>query len=124
MDILTQKMPCIFTKNNDHENNGMIKLIVLESFPKNGHVRHLNHETNNICSFSLSDGISLNFSFPGGKMDPRDRDLIQTAVRECHEELGVRSDHVDVWGRIKSGVPSVSIEFGFCWGYMSFQIAL
>lgn len=30
-----------------------------------------------------------NFALPGGNKDPTDRDLIETAVRETHEEIGV-----------------------------------
>ncbi|XP_063718594.1 mitochondrial coenzyme A diphosphatase NUDT8-like isoform X2 [Symsagittifera roscoffensis] len=38
-------------------------------------------------------------SFPGGIADDADDgDLVQTAVRETCEELGVRDKHIDVWG--------------------------
>jgi 8-oxo-dGTP pyrophosphatase MutT (NUDIX family) len=35
-------------------------------------------------------------SFPGGKKEPSDRDIIQTAVREAFEETGVEQDEINV----------------------------
>ncbi|KAJ1168690.1 hypothetical protein NDU88_000607 [Pleurodeles waltl] len=40
-------------------------------------------------------------SFPGGKCDPSDRDLVHTALREAHEELGVQVKEATVWGVMK-----------------------
>ncbi|XP_048241133.1 mitochondrial coenzyme A diphosphatase NUDT8-like isoform X1 [Haliotis rufescens] len=37
-------------------------------------------------------------SFPGGKMDDTDRDVVHTALRETWEELGITMETVDVWG--------------------------
>lgn len=39
-------------------------------------------------------------SFPGGAMDPEDEHLLQTALRETHEEIGVHPDHVEVLGQL------------------------
>ena len=39
-------------------------------------------------------------SFPGGGKDEPDTDLLQTALRETHEEIGVHPSKVDVWGRL------------------------
>mmetsp|Transcript_23748 Transcript_23748/g.59917 ORF Transcript_23748/g.59917 Transcript_23748/m.59917 type:complete len:281 (-) Transcript_23748:222-1064(-) len=36
--------------------------------------------------------------FPGGKVDVTDRDIVHTALRECHEELGIHDSHVKVLG--------------------------
>ncbi|MCH7854169.1 MAG: CoA pyrophosphatase, partial [Proteobacteria bacterium] len=37
-------------------------------------------------------------SFPGGRMEPEDRDIRHTALRETHEEVGIHPDKVQVIG--------------------------
>ena len=44
-------------------------------------------------------------AFPGGKPEPSDRSLLETALREAEEEVGLRAGDVDVLGRL-SGVPT------------------
>jgi 8-oxo-dGTP pyrophosphatase MutT (NUDIX family) len=39
-------------------------------------------------------------SFPGGGMDPGDTDLMYTAIRETHEEIGVLPSDVDILGQL------------------------
>ncbi|MEE4215952.1 MAG: CoA pyrophosphatase [Bacteroidales bacterium] len=39
-------------------------------------------------------------SFPGGKMEEEDRDLIHTAVREACEEVGLCSNDLDILGSL------------------------
>ena len=41
-------------------------------------------------------------SFPGGRMDAGDRDLIETALRETREELGIDVSEADVLGTLTS----------------------
>jgi 8-oxo-dGTP pyrophosphatase MutT (NUDIX family) len=37
-------------------------------------------------------------SFPGGRMEPDDRDIAHTALRETHEEVGIHAQHISVVG--------------------------
>lgn len=37
-------------------------------------------------------------SFPGGRMEPQDADIRQTALRETHEEVGIAPHRVDIAG--------------------------
>jgi 8-oxo-dGTP pyrophosphatase MutT (NUDIX family) len=39
-------------------------------------------------------------SFPGGQRNPDDSDLVATALREAHEELGIEAGDVNVLGSI------------------------
>ncbi len=40
-------------------------------------------------------------SFPGGRRDPADTDLTQTALREAEEEIGLESDQVTLLGALE-----------------------
>jgi 8-oxo-dGTP pyrophosphatase MutT (NUDIX family) len=39
-------------------------------------------------------------SFPGGSIDPGDQGVVQAALREAREEVGLREDHVEILGRL------------------------
>ncbi len=39
-------------------------------------------------------------SFPGGKKDLSDADIIATALRECEEEIGINKNEIDVLGTL------------------------
>lgn len=47
-------------------------------------------------------------AFPGGAADPGDVDLVDTALREAEEEVGVRRDAVDVLGLLPPAHVAVS----------------
>ena len=49
-------------------------------------------------------------SFPGGREDDTDRDLIHTALREAHEEIGLDPDGVEVVGALQ---PTPTIATGY-----------
>ena len=46
-------------------------------------------------------------SFPGGRMEPDDRDIVHTALRETHEEVGIVADAIEVVGCLPS-MPTVT----------------
>ena len=73
--------------------------------PKPGSVLILLYEDNGIIKFPLTKrqeyagAHSGQISFPGGKADPGE-DVVQTALREAHEEIGVDLNYVQVLGRL------------------------
>jgi 8-oxo-dGTP pyrophosphatase MutT (NUDIX family) len=46
-------------------------------------------------------------AFPGGRRDPVDRDLVETALREAEEEIGLPSERIEVIGPLDD-VPTPS----------------
>ena len=46
-------------------------------------------------------------SFPGGMVDPGDKTYLDTALREAHEEMGIRPQDVRVLGRLDD-MPTIS----------------
>ena len=48
-------------------------------------------------------------SFPGGRVEPEDRDAAATAMREAHEEIGLEASFVDVLGAL----PTYTTGTGF-----------
>ena len=47
-------------------------------------------------------------AFPGGRIDPADHDLIATALREAHEEVGIEPHKVEVIGRLPPAAAAAS----------------
>ncbi|MCK8463304.1 CoA pyrophosphatase [Aliiroseovarius sp. S1339] len=39
-------------------------------------------------------------SFPGGKVEPGDKDVVEAALREAHEEVGLPPNHVEIIGQL------------------------
>ena len=61
-----------------------------------------------VCTLCISVGVLQHdhpviwlCSFAGGKNDPSDKDVVDTALREAREELGVTVATEKVWGILK-----------------------
>lgn len=73
--------------------------------PRPGGVLILLYEDEGVIKFPLikrqeySGAHSGQVSLPGGKAEPGE-DAIQTALRECEEEIGVKQDQVAVLGKL------------------------
>jgi len=49
------------------------------------------------------EGVHSNqISFPGGKMDKEDKNLELTALRETHEEIGIKSSSINIVNKLSS----------------------
>jgi 8-oxo-dGTP pyrophosphatase MutT (NUDIX family) len=59
-------------------------------------------------SFDERDQHKGQISFPGGKFDPSDADLSNTAIRETQEEIGVFSQYIQILGSLTPIYISVS----------------
>jgi 8-oxo-dGTP pyrophosphatase MutT (NUDIX family) len=72
-------------------------------------------------------------SFPGGRRDEADPDLPSTALRECHEEIGLPPDAVELVGALQPTPTFVTnyaiypfvglIEPGFAWVLQEREVA-
>ncbi len=60
------------------------------------------HDINIILMERQQDGgaHSGQISFPGGKREPNDRDLMDTALRETEEEIGLNRNGIEVLGKL------------------------
>ncbi len=47
-------------------------------------------------------------SFPGGQVEPKDKNEVATALREANEEIGLKSDYIEVIGTLSKLYISVS----------------
>ncbi|MCH8061457.1 MAG: CoA pyrophosphatase [Chloroflexi bacterium] len=69
--------------------------VTLLLYPKDGeYCILLNKRTDTV------DDHKGEISFPGGRKDPEDKTLLDTALRETHEEMGISPDDVDILGEI------------------------
>ena len=49
-------------------------------------------------------------AFPGGRIEPSDRDPVHAALREAEEEVGLPADHVSVIGRLDTYITGTGYE--------------
>ena len=79
--------------------------VMLLIYPKDGeHCILLQKRSNRV------DSHKGEISFPGGKMDFEDATLLDTALRETHEEMGIDPDDVEVFGALDQTATTT----GFC----------
>ncbi len=74
---------------------------------------HWGPEGLEVWAIRRPDGLRYHareIAFPGGKPEPQDRDLEQTALREAEEELGVARRRLRILGRLQS-VPTATSRF-------------
>ncbi|MCG3156006.1 MAG: putative Nudix hydrolase NudL [bacterium] len=59
-------------------------------------------ETQAVFIMKTSDGSRHGgqIAFPGGRLEPQDRSLLETALRETHEEIGVAPAELEVLGSL------------------------
>lgn len=69
--------------------------IMVLIFQKNGEDCILLQKRSNMV-----DSHKGEISFPGGKMDPEDETMLDTALRETHEEMGINPQDVEVLGAL------------------------
>ena len=67
--------------------------VLLLSYPKQGQYHVLFNKRTDKVEFNKGE-----ICFPGGGVDPGDKDLVATALRETHEEMGVLPEDVTVLG--------------------------
>lgn len=69
--------------------------VMLLLYPKNGYdCVPLNRRTDEV------EHHKGEISFPGGRKDDGDASLLQTALRETHEEMGIRPEDIEVLGEL------------------------
>ena len=63
-------------------------------------------------------------SFPGGKVEPKDRDIIATALRETDEEVGLEAPQVEIVGRLSDVISKHGLQVTPCVGVFDPAIRL
>ena len=72
-------------------NNPRRSAVMMLFYPKNGHAHLILIKRNEYPGIHSSQ-----ISFPGGKAEPDDGNLAETAIRETFEEVGVAPQDIDV----------------------------
>jgi len=81
-----------YTTVPDHARQAGV-LIVLYPDASDLHIIYIKRTDNN-----PNDKHRGQISFPGGKKEPSDASLLDTALRECHEEIGIAKNELTVLG--------------------------
>lgn len=69
------------------------------------------HKSNDVYIYKTSYWKMFLWSFAGGKQDKSDRSIVETALREAREELGIIVSENQVWGILKPLSDTVSIHY-------------
>ena len=69
--------------------------VLLLLYPKDGEYHVLLNKRSEEVEYHKGE-----ISFPGGARDPEDRDFLETALREAHEEMGIKPADVTVLGQL------------------------
>ena len=69
--------------------------VLLLLYPKDGHCRVLLNKRSELVEEHKGE-----IALPGGRRDSEDRHMLDTALRETHEEMGVDPAHVEVLGAL------------------------
>ena len=67
--------------------------VLLVVYPKDGEYCVLLNKRSQLVEHHKGE-----ISFPGGAVDPEDANLLATAIRETHEEMGVHPDDIEYLG--------------------------
>lgn len=75
----------------DAKQSGVMVLLFME-----------NEEWHTLLMHRTEDGTTHGgqISFPGGKKEPADIDLVATALRECEEEIGIKQNEIQTIGSL------------------------
>ncbi|MDD2196172.1 MAG: CoA pyrophosphatase [Bacteroidales bacterium] len=77
--------------------------VLIGIYPKNHNAHTI------LIKRAVYDGVhSGQVSFPGGKYEDQDSDLVETALREAQEEVGITPQNVEIIGRLTPLFISVS----------------
>jgi 8-oxo-dGTP pyrophosphatase MutT (NUDIX family) len=69
--------------------------VLLVIYPKDGEYCVLLHKRSEQVEYHKGE-----ISFPGGTQDQKDRDSLDTALRETEEEMGIRREDVTILGQL------------------------
>ena len=99
----------LLQKTEDSKKSGVLLLLYYKN--DNLHLVFIKRAVNG----SVHSG---QISFPGGKYDEGDNDLIYTSLRETHEEIGVKPSEIEILGNLTTLFIPVSNYIVFpCIGY-------
>ena len=102
MRLYLKHMPSFYS-NRTHISQELRLSEVLEQ-PLQASVAILLRSDDHLCMIrraeKLGDYWSGHMGFPGGRQDTKDENLLETAIRETHEEIGVVLSHAMCCGRL------------------------